>query len=341
MFLILVINMRNIYERNLVKKLKEEGNTFLEIGSFLGISKDSAKNLYKYIPKSNLRKRGPRFKINSFSKLSIKRQSSKILLRGEKLNCSKLLNECNIQISCRTLQRHVKREGMVYKKAKMQICLSKKHKLERIKIISHWISCNQNWDKTIFSDEKRFSLDGPDDWRSYVPTTSNLIRQKRQCKGGGIMIWLMVLPNGLLAHRTINGKFKATDYINLLNSMVVPIIKLNFGTDISFQHDNCTVHVAKSVKDFLKKADVDVISWPSKSPDLNIVEDIWSLLSQMVYDGPQFKTIIDLSRKIDECVLTINSTRRDVTFNLYRSFRSRLCTVLSKNGNLCNKNVAV
>lgn len=40
--------------------------------------------------------------------------------------------------------------------------------------------------------------------------------------------------------------------------------------------------------------DVKVIGWPARSPDLNIVEDIWKMLSEMVYDEPQF--VIDINQ---------------------------------------------
>jgi len=53
--------------------------------------------------------------------------------------------------------------------------------------IKSWITSNHNWELTIFSDEKRFSLDGPDDWRSYVQYSPSNYRMKRQYKGGSVM----------------------------------------------------------------------------------------------------------------------------------------------------------
>ena len=40
-------------------------------------------------------------------------------------------------------------------------------KIYRLKVITDWISCNHTLENTIFSDEKRFSLDGLDCWMTY------------------------------------------------------------------------------------------------------------------------------------------------------------------------------
>lgn len=335
--IILDCKMRDIAVRNIAINLKRQNYSYFKIGSMLGISKDSARNLCVYRTNNNPKKRGPKFKIMPKENLRLKRTISNLMVAGQKINCTKLMDNCELSISKRTLQRHMMKSDMIYMKIKSQIVLSKKHKEERVNIISRWITSNHKWEKTIFSDEKRFSLDGPDDWRTYISKSETFVRQKRQCGGSGIMVWLMAMPNGILSYRVIEGKFGSNDYIRLLQDTIVPIIKLNFGFDFYYQEDNSPVHKAKNVKEFMKASNINVLEWPAKSPDLNIVEDIWKTLSDMVYDGPQFANKRDLIEKINESIMKFNSEKRQFLINLYEEIRGRLCKVLIKNGNMYNK----
>ena len=119
---------------------------------------------------------------------------------------------------------------------------------------------------------------------------------------------------------------------------IVPIIKLNYDSDIYFQEDNSPVHKARKVKLFMKESEINILEWPAKSPDLNIVEDVWRLISDMVYNGPQFQNNIFLSRKIDEVINVINTTETSKLLDLYGQIRKRLCKVLQRKGRLYNKN---
>ena len=167
--------------------------------------------------------------------------------------------------------------------------MSKKHNEETVRIITDWITSNHQWHLTVFNNEKRFTLDGTDDWRTYALASEQVVRSKRQCKGGGVMVWMMVLPNYLLLFHIIQEKFRSEDCIKLLKVKVLPIIMLNFGKDYLLQQDKASVYQSKEVKLFVKKSNIRTALWPVRSSDINIANDVWKLISDIVYDVPQFR----------------------------------------------------
>lgn len=329
--------MRTEVEKNLARKLKEDGLTYSQISSIMCLSRHSVRGLCVNKQRIHKKKTGPKPKIKKKDVLSIKRKISMYKELHEKVNSTKIIRDCELNVSPNTVQRCLRKLDFKYRKAKSQIVLTTKHKKERMAIITKWVTENHNWETTVFSDEKRFSMDGPDDWRSYVRKSESIIREKRQCKGGGIMVWLMVLPNGLLAHRIISGKFSSSNYITLLSEMIVPIINLNFGKNFWFQEDNSPVHKARIVQKFMEQNEINILKWPAKSPDLNITEDVWKRISDTIYDGNQYHNRADLITAVNNCIYDINSNCRQYIKDLYGSIISRLCNVLMKHGNLYNK----
>ena len=66
-------------------------------------------------------------------------------------------------------------------------------------------------------------------------------------------------------------------------------MKLNMEPNLSFVQDNCRIHETKEVIDYLEFRAIKLIEWPSRLPDINIMENIWKLMSDIVYNEGQPK----------------------------------------------------
>ena len=72
------------------------------------------------------------------------------------------------------------------------------------------------------------------------------------------------------------------------------------------------------------------MAWPSRSPDLNPIENIWADLARRVYEnGRQFNSINDLKNAIDECWSSIEPDR---IHTVIMSMKDRMIEVISKKG---------
>lgn len=329
--------MHPVEVKNIALKMRENGKTYKDIGNALNISLYAARNLCVYQVKLHKMKAGRKLKITKKHQLSIKRASASILQDGERLTSRKLISKCDLTVSRWTVQRYMKKKEFKYSNVSKKLLLNSRQKRNRVEIISQWIAENHPWEITVFSDEKRFSLDGPDNWYSYHSKSFPLSRRCRQCKGGGLMVWAMVTPGGTVYYQFINGKFKSKDYIKIISDYAVPHIKNDLGDKFYLQQDNSPVHTSMEANKFFKEEGIPLIRWPAYSPDINIVEDIWKMLSDYVYDNKQFENVRDLKEKIEEGFCHLNSVFENDLKSLYLSIRHRLTVVLNKRGGLFNK----
>ena len=150
--------------RELVVYQKKLGWTYAEISKSLNLSIRTVKSLATYIPKFHRHKIGPKMLINNHLARRIRRFILKENNLGNKVNCNTIIRNLNLSVSRRTVNNHLLRKDFKYKKHVRKIILSKYHKLRRVILIKSWIEKNIDWANIIFTDEKKFKLDGPDNW---------------------------------------------------------------------------------------------------------------------------------------------------------------------------------
>jgi len=103
---------------------------------------------------------------------------------------------------------------------------------------------NSDWQKVVWTDEKRFNLDGPDGFRDYWhDLRKELIFYKRQQGGVGLMIWA-AFSFYFKSHVTIvEGKADSERYQKVLQEHVSNIQQCLCDNEWLFEQDNAKIHI--------------------------------------------------------------------------------------------------
>ncbi|KAG3115315.1 hypothetical protein PI126_g24695 [Phytophthora idaei] len=180
------------------------------------------------------------------------------------------------------------------------------------------------WDSIIFSDEKKWNLDGPEGFQHYW-------RDLLQAGGGSAMVWAAFSSRGKSPLVVLSGRQNSEDYVYTVCEYLLPFAHLNYGTDYIYQQDNASIHVSKHTTEFFAEQQVEVLDWSSKSPDLNPIENLWPIMSRSVYNnGKQVDSVPQLVAALHEAWESIPIA---LLVSLIESMPRRCVEVVDRRGN--------
>lgn len=188
----------------------------------------------------------------------------------------------------------------------------------------------------MFSDEKKFKLDGPDGYNSYWHDLRKDKKyfSKRNFGGGSCMVWGAFSGDKTVSLAFVSCKMDSVAYQTVLKSNLLPYMRRFRRCKRIFQQDNAAVHSSSSTKQWFAANKIDVLDWPACSPDLNPMENVWGLLVREIYENNlNYSTVDELKKAIIKTWKNLNKTTLK---NLSQSMGNRIFEVIRRNGRQIN-----
>ena len=104
------------------------------------------------------------------------------------------------------------------------------------------------------------------------------VGQKIKFGGGNVMGYSAITFSGVGKLAFIDGRMNADQYIHILSTYYLKTLNM-YNIDVKNSYlvqDNDPKHKARKVQRWINDAKINLVEWPSNSPDMNIIKHVWN-----------------------------------------------------------------
>lgn len=240
-------------------------------------------------------------------------------------------------VCLQTIRNYLHSTGLHYRHYAEKVALTDGHKRARLNFANAYL--DYDWTNTIFTDEKTFRSSQHGRltlWRydNTRYTEDHVVPNQLSGRiSANMWAWMGIGGVGELVH--ISSRQNAMKYVDLLEESMLPTVRTVYPREdvpvFSYVHDNCRVHTARVVSNWfdLHNDEVTLIPWPSRSPDLNPIENLWGLMGQM-WDNRNERTKEAIEQHCNEIWDYLRDN--NICIRLIGSMRDRLQAVIDNHG---------
>jgi len=292
-----------------MKTLKDEGYSSRAIAEKLNISYSTVNYSLRRFNMSDSHENMPRSGRPKATTTKIDREIVVLMEKSNECNAvdiAERLAELNaVYISPKTVRRRLHEAGLHGRSILKKPLLTKRHIKARYKFgLQHQSWTVTDWKRVLFSDETKMNRRGSDGkvwtWRRpSEPLKAKHVKQTIK-HDDSVMLWGCFNSTGVGELHVIEGIMNSNIYIRILSDHMIPFSRRLFQNDFIFQQDNDPKHKAKKVLAYLASRDIVLLDWPSQSPDLNPIENLWHKLKTLV-NAEKINKKADLVGGIKRC----------------------------------------
>ena len=184
---------------------------------------------------------------------------------------------CGVDASLATVKRVI--DSAKYLKRleiKKKPPLNDVRKAARLRFAPDHMARVKQCNTVVFSNEKKFNLDGPDGYKYYfhdLRKEKRFLNRNYSCVGG-VIKWNGISYYGTCELQFVSSKMNSITYKGVIEKAFQHFDNIFGPIPWTFQLDNAPIHTARAVKQWISGQNVQLPEWPPYSSDLNIIENV-------------------------------------------------------------------